>query len=96
MEEEIDKIVCTYFGIGKDDLYSKSQIGKICDARFFTWYILHYKFNKSIKFLSDRYNRSYGHVKKGVAKIKNGILYQPFFKTKYADLMYIIEKSPTK
>ena len=41
--DEIEKIVCTHFGVTEQELVNKERMENVVSARAFLFYILHYK-----------------------------------------------------
>lgn len=93
MEQEIENIVCNYFGITIEEFYSKRNFSNISDARHFVCYILHCRYGYSFAYLARRYSISKRNMQKRVAKIKNGVATQPFYRNKLSDIEGIIKET---
>lgn len=60
-------------------------------ARYFLYYILHYSLGLSSSTIANMYFRAPRCVKRGVAKIKLGVVRHKYYNAIYADLMEKIQ-----
>lgn len=70
MIDVIERKICEYFKVDRDDLISKSHSLTASLARGFLWYILHYDCGMSANAIAKHYQRNIRSVKKLVAKTK--------------------------
>lgn len=89
--DEIEEIIAKYFGISPQDIINKLQKENVSNARYFLWYILHFKLEMSSNKIGKIYLYTPRLVKYGYAKIKNGIRFHKFYNNIYEDLMEKIE-----
>lgn len=88
----ITEIVCEHFGCDKELIYEKQgDYLRYSTSRHFIWYLAHYKIPVVINELSLVFNRKPNAIKKGIAKIKFGILHERYYRNIYDD---IIQKIP--
>lgn len=93
-QQTIDKIeheVCVYFRVTEQDIINKDNSEISSNARHFLWYMLHFKLGMSPLKISNIYLKMPRAVKKGYAKIKNGIKYHSYYKVMYNELSEKIE-----
>lgn len=97
MEDNIEHIVCCFFGVDIDCLYTKSRYKcrEETDALHFLFYILHYDFNLSSPRISKRYGKGLRHVKRCISKIKAGIQMQRYYRETYEGIMDKLKKGIT-
>lgn len=94
--EEINKIedtvgkICNYFGVSEQDIINNRGTEPIVNARFFSWYILHYHHYYSTNQIAHLYCRTSRNVYCGMRKIRLGIESQPYYKKMYDDLLKIL------
>lgn len=88
---EIEKIICEYFNVEQHSLYGQRGQENVTNARFYLWYILHYDMNLSVNRIAKIYNKTPRNISYAIAKIKDGITYQPYYKNIYKEL----KKTPT-
>lgn len=89
--EEIEKIICSHFGVTEQELVNKERMENVVSARAFLFYILHYKLEMSPLTISKIYPRQPRGIKKLCAKIKNGLKFHKVYTSIYEDLLKKIE-----
>ena len=89
--EEIEKIICSHFGVTGQQIINKERTEDVISARAFLFYILHYKLEMSPLTISKIYPRQPRGIKKLCAKIKNGLKFHKVYTSIYEDLLKKIE-----
>ena len=89
----IENIVCDFFSLSIDEVFSKTLIREVVMVRHITIYLLHKIYNLSVSFLAKRYDCSTSLINKVCANITNYIEYDKKFRNTYNCLLrYIKEK----
>lgn len=89
--DKIEKEVCLYFKIRENEIINKDNSELVSNARHFLWYILHFKLQMSPLTISKIYFRLPRSIKRGYAKIKNGIKYHSYYQIMHKELEEKIE-----
>lgn len=79
--------ICDYFNVNKSSIIGLDRRESAINAKTFIWYILHYEMKLSIKTISIVYEREMRSIYRGVAKIREGLKNQPYYRMIYDDLM---------
>ena len=83
----ITEIVCEYFCCDKELIYEKQgDYLRYSTARHFIWYLAHYQIPVVINELSLVFKRKPNSIKKGIAKIKFGIVHERYYRNIYDDI----------
>ena len=83
----ITEIVCEYFCCDKELIYEKQgDYLRYSTARHFIWYRAHYQIPVVINELSLVFKRKPNSIKKGIAKIKFGIVHERYYRNIYDDI----------
>ena len=83
----ITEIVCEYFCCDKELIYEKQgDYLRYSTARHFIWYLAHYQIPVVINDLSLVFKRKQNTIKKGIAKIKFGIVHERYYRNIYDDI----------
>lgn len=94
MEDNIEQIVSSFFGVDIECLYTKSRYKcrEETDALHFLFYILHYDFSLSSPYIARKYGKGLRHVKRCISKIKEGIQMQRYYRETYDGIMDKIKR----
>lgn len=93
-QHKVDQIaneVYKYFGVVEQDIINHNMKEKPSTARYFLYYILHYNLGLSSSTIANMYFRAPRCVKRGVAKIKLGVVRHKYYNAIYTDLMEKIQ-----
>lgn len=83
MIENLEKCICTFFSIDKDLLIGKNHLKQPSLARGYLWYILHYDYKLSDRYIAIAYKRNTRTVRKMIAKMKYSIDNLKYYKNDY-------------
>lgn len=73
---EIENIICDFFEISREDLYSSSLKQKHANARHYLWLVLHYNCGMSNLAIARRYGRARVTVIQYITQLKFRIQHQ--------------------
>lgn len=93
-QKKVDEIavkVCKYFGVSEQDIINKSWDESTSNARYFSWYFIHYKAGISAHKIATLYSRTSRGIFKGIAKIKTRVNKQQCYKRMFDDLANILD-----
>lgn len=82
----VEMEVCDYMGVNNRVIYERSLKEIVCNAKYMIWYILHYDYGLSVGLLSKTYYLTRRNIQIGIAKVKAGIKYQPYYRNIYDTL----------
>lgn len=85
--------IVKYFNIEIEDLYSTSRKGNYVIARFLLWYILHYEYGISSYVLAREYKKTRRNIMIALAKFRNGLNSQKYYKDLYNDFQIEFQKT---
>lgn len=85
--DTIEETVVKYFEVEPQDIVNKRGSENIRNARYFLWYILHFKLEMSPKSIGLIYMYDTRTVKYGYAKIRNSMKYHKMYVSVYEELM---------
>lgn len=89
----IENIVCDFFGLEIEEVFSKNLKRDLVLARHLTIFILHECEKLSIRYLANRYNHSVRSTNRICANIRSYIEYDKKFRNQYYYLLrYMKEK----
>lgn len=81
--EELTTKCADCFGVDEHKLYTASLQREIADYRYLLWYILHNQYNVPISSLIIAYQRKQRWIFRGIAKIRDGMINQKYYKELY-------------
>ncbi len=81
--EEIVKFACEYFGIKESKVYSHNTSDDCSICRYILWYYLHYEKKMTTKEIANEFFRTKITVFKGIARIKNCMKMQRYYRDLY-------------
>ena len=82
------EIVCEYFDCDKEMITEKGgDYLRYSTARHFIWYLAHYHIPVVINELSLVFKRKPNTIKKGIAKIRFGVLHERYYQNIYNELI---------
>lgn len=96
MNTEIELIVkfsCEYFGIKEGKIYSHNTSDDCSICRYILWYYLHYEKNMTTKEIANEFFRTKVTVFKGIARIKNCMKMQRYYRDLYKNFVTEYEKT---
>lgn len=85
--EQVESIVCEYFGTNIEEVYSRNKKSAVALARHFIIYILNTNYSYSQKKLSLRYNRSFFTIRHSIRLIRYYIDHYKDYKGHYQNLI---------
>lgn len=85
--DEIANEICDYFNVTEKNIINMDRREAPLNAKTFLWYILHYELYLSIKTISKIYLRDPRSICRGVARIREGMKNQPYYRIIYSNLM---------
>lgn len=83
----IENIVCDFFSLPIEEVFSKTLNREMVIVRHITIYILHKIYKLSVSFLAKRYDCSTSLINKVCANITNYIEYDKKFRNQYNCLL---------
>lgn len=82
--EEIVKFASEYFGIKESRLLSHDTSDDCSICRYIVWHYLHYEKELSTRTICEYFGRTKDTVFKGLAKIKNCMRLQTYYRNMYS------------
>ena len=87
-----EKIVCDFFFVNPDELFTVTRKREIVEARYFVWYFLKRDYpNLSLPFLGKIYNRDHATVINGIKRIREWCETDKFFKSKVEEIDKLVK-----
>lgn len=91
---DYDRIISDYYGVSLEDIRKKDRGRSRVETEclHFIWYFHHYHGDKSLRGLAREYDRSARNIRFCLAKIREGICLQKYYRDKKDDILALITK----